>query len=109
MQADSVTQNVRNEMFREWQEGSSETNHEETSPSYNELSEKLLTECLNLLEGEQSGFEAMIEVGVYYPSEELLNDERKIVGWRFTKVKKMTGGTVLPNPRKRNWLNSSTD
>lgn len=108
MQADAVPQDVRTKMFREWLGELSEGNHEETIPNYNELSENLLTECLNLLEGEKYGFEAMIEVGVYYPPEELLNDERKIVGWRFTQVTKKMGGTIIANPRERHWLSSLT-
>ncbi len=108
MRSDAVPREVKEQMFREWSKGTPESIHQGEMPSYNELSENLLTECLKFFEGEMSGFEAMIEVGVYYPSEELLNDERKVVGWRFTNVEKKTSGVKLTNPRKRDWLFEST-
>ncbi len=96
-----VDKDVSKPIIAQWYKQAQQ--QEQPTINYNDWSEELLAKCLNLLDSNSAGFEALVAVDVYYPSEGTFNDERKVVGWRFEKVEKTRDGLPVDNPRRRNW------
>jgi hypothetical protein len=71
---------------------------------YDSLSEYMLGKILKVGKDSDRQINALVAVNVYYPPKmgtQYSNDERKVIAWDFSDLKKVVG-TVWPNPNNLN-------